>query len=180
MVKEKKQKSKKWIAILVIVLVLLAIGGYFAYYIFIGPSYGGSGNTRVLENPTKGLTDAEAVLAFDEDFVLYLLYAIGANELHNPPLSGNTAKIELYVGEEVFSAEVVKGVVRVSKGVIDEEDIVIRTSKIEGVKMVRSRNYIGESFDNGGSSIELVAGKTSLATKGYLNLYKSLIGNELE
>ena len=57
---------------------------------------------------------------------------------------------------------------------IEGEDIIIRTSKEEGAKMVLDRDYIKESFRSGQSSAELVAGKLELAAKGYLKIYDEL------
>jgi hypothetical protein len=174
---KKKKKSKKLFGFLVIVLILMGLGGYYAYYVLVGPSYESTEKARFLENPVKGLTNEEAIVQFNNGFVLYLLYSIRANELHRPPLSSNTPKIEVVAGDKVFNAEIFKGQIEVSQGEISKEDVVIRTSKEEIVKMLRDSNYVLESFRNGDSEIELVAGELSLAAKGYLKLYKEVTGD---
>lgn len=45
--------------------------------------------------------------------------------------------------------------------------------------MIRDKNYVEESFRNGKSSIELVAGKTELFEKGYLALYTKITGKSI-
>ena len=73
------------------------------------------------------MTDEQAVVEFDEDFVFYLLYSIKAYNLHNPPLSSNYPKMEVDVGGDIFSASVKKGLIEVERGGIEEEDVVIRS-----------------------------------------------------
>ncbi len=167
---------KKLIFALIIVLVLL-VGtiGVLAAYAFNLIDFGGGSSSKsagksTLKNPTEGLTDEEAALKFDESFVYYILVSIGAGKLHNPPFSSDTPKIEFYIGEEVFSAEIIDGSINVAKGEINGNDIKIRTSRFEAVKMTRNRNYISESFSEGNSEVELIASKTRLASKGYLSL----------
>ena len=163
-----------WLLISIILILVIILGGAF-YYIFI--SWAPPSEGVVLENPASGLSTDEAVAQFDEDFVIYLLYGIGAQNLHNPPLSSNTPKVEIYVGGEVYNAEVIDNSVNVAKGSIDEEDIIMRTSTIEAVKMVQDQNYIATSFNSGSSTMELIAGKPTLFSKGYLKIYSSLTGN---
>lgn len=176
--KRRKFSLLVWILLGVFLLVGL-FGGYVFYSVYFKGD-DGNGGARVLKNPTEGLSDEEAILNFDESFVLYLLYSIGAYKLHNPPFSDNTPKIELYIGEKIFGAEVDNGKIFVDPGAIDGEDIVIISPASEAVKMLREKGYIAESFREGKSSVEIVAGKTSLFSKGYLDIYKELGGGEIE
>jgi len=170
---------RTWLVIVLVVLgIVFAVGGYFAYYVFVGPDYS-SNSGNGLENPVGGLTDTEAVLQFDEDFVLYLLYSIEANKLHRPPLSDNRPKIEIRAGNVPFNAEVFKGAITVREGTIGNEDIVITTTKSEAVRMLRNPAYVVESFRSGKSTIILEASEVSLAAKGYLSLYQKLTGEKI-
>lgn len=172
-----KKRTGNFRLIIVLIIILAAVGAG-VYFLFFS-SGGGSGETYVLANPAEGLSDEEAAARFDESFVVYLLYSIGANELKNVPFTSNTPKIEFYIGDDVYNAEIVSGSVNAGKGAMDGEDIIIRTSAEEAVKMIRDKNYISESFSNGGSGIELIAGKTTLFTKGYLGIYTKLTGNSV-
>ncbi len=161
-----------------IVLAILLIGTIFVYFALFKPSsvaYSG----RVIQNPIEGLNDSEAVLAFDESFVYYLLYGIKAYNLHNVPLSSNYPKMEIEVSGEIFSASVRRGTITVVRGSISNEDIVIRATKEEAVKMLRDREYIVKSFNGGSSTIEPIAGRTTLFAKGYLNMYNELMGKSV-
>ena len=167
---------KKRVIILLAVLAVVLIVG-ISYYYYFGlreeKSYEGGSAGAGLANPAEGLSVEEAAARFDESFVYYLLISIGASDL-SKPIFGSNPKINLYVGDDIFSAEVIRGSVNVDSGEIEGEDIIIRTSKEEGAKMVLDRDYIKESFRSGQSSAELVAGKLELAAKGYLKIYDEL------
>ncbi len=155
------------------VILVLVIGGY---YVFFYNKNNVKGQEIVLKNPVIGLSDEQAVSQFNESFVLFLLASIGIQNLHNPPLSREIPKMEIYVDDIIFNAAVINGGLRISKGSIDNPDVRIKTNKIEGVKMLRDRNYISKSFGTGNSKIELLAGKTTLFTKGYLDIYNKIKG----
>ena len=159
-------------------LIVLLIASLFLYFVLFKPN-NLSSYSQTLKNPVFGLTDEQAVIDFNEDFVLYLLYSIKADNLHNVPLTSNYPKIEIDVGDEIFSATVKKGVISVGRGEILNEDAVIRTTKEEAVKMLRDKSYVTKSFNDGKSGIELVADRTTLFAKGYLNMYNELTGNSI-
>ena len=161
-----------------IVLTLIIILGVLMYFfLFSSNSYN---NGTPLRNPIEGLSDEQAVELFDESFVKYLLVNIGAGELRKNPLTGDTPKIELYVGDKIYSAEIIKGRVNVYVGEIEGEDIIINTPILEAIKMIRDKNYIKESVSLGKSEIEIVNSKTNLAIKGYVKIYTSLTGGEFK
>ena len=165
-----------WISAVLVLMLIVALFIYFALFKTNNSSvYSG----QILKNPVFNLTDEQAVVAFDEGFVFYLLYSIKAYNLHNPPLSSNYPKIEIDVGGEIFSATVKKGVISVSSGGILNKDIIIKTTKEEAVKMMRDKGYVTKSFNDGLSAIELIADKTTLFAKGYLNMYNELTGKSV-
>jgi len=173
MVKDKR-KMRKWVIVsLILVVILFIILSVLAWFVFVGTDYSDlySGSGKVLENPVKGLSMEEAIEQFDEDNVYYLMVVIEGYNLHNPPLSDSTPKIELYVDGEIYSVEIVEGRISITEEEIEDKDIIIYSTKEEVVKMLISSDYIVESFDNGLSNVELVAGNFELASKGYLGLY---------
>jgi len=182
---EKKGVSRSFVVGLVIVLVIIfsVVLGVLLFVLFSGGDYEDVYEERIasgeIVNPVEGLTDEEAVLKFDESFVYYLLVNIKAYNLREPVFSSDTPKMEIYVGEDVFNAEILEGEIDVGKGGVGEEDVIIRTSKEEAVKMIRDKDYIEESFEAGKSSIELVAEETTLFSKGYLKIYTELTGKSL-
>ena len=162
-----------WVSLSSVMLLILAA---FLYFALFKPN--NNAGQEVI-NPISGLSIDEAVNAFDESFVLYLLYSMKANNLHNPPLSSDVPRMEIVVDGETYNAVVKNGEIIVTGGHIGGEDVVIRTTKEESVKMMQDRNYITESFRGGKSSIELVAGKTKLFSKGYLTLYNEIMGKSI-
>jgi len=174
-------ERKVLVITLVVIIILIFLGiGIGIYYVFegFGRDSGGSSGHSSLVNPVENLTDEEAAVKFDESFVRYLLISIGAYKLHNPPLSKNTPKIEIHVDELVFNAEVRDSKIYIEKGEIGNEDVIIRTSREEGVKMMRDKKNVVDSFSSGMSSMELVSGKAVLLAKGYLKIYEELTGNK--
>jgi len=113
-----------------------------------------------------------------EQQINLILYSLKAYELHNPPLSGNTPKIEFVIDGEIYGSEIVKGEIITVKGREGEPDIRIIMSGEEFLNILKSDSklYFQESLKQGKTKIELLAGKTELFTKGYLSLYKEITG----
>ncbi len=172
-------KRGKWILWVSIALVIILIGIMFFYFALWKPNYGAKYSGVVLPNPASGLSDEEAVAAFNESFVYYLLVSIKAYDLHSIPITGDKPKIEVYVGDVLYNAVVDKGNIVVGKGALEDKDAVIRTTTLEAVNMVRNKNYVKDSFSSGKSTMELVASKSTLFGKGYLGLYTEITGKSV-
>jgi hypothetical protein len=171
--------KRGWILWVSIALVVVLIGAAFLYFALFNRDNSSVYSGGNIKNPAEGLSNEEAVLAFNESFVFYLLYEIKAYNLHNPPFSSDVPRIEVDVGEDVFGATVDNGIITVTKGRIAKRDIIITTTKSEAVKMLRDKNYVVQSFNDKMSSIELVADKTTLFAKGYLAMYNELTGKSV-
>ncbi len=166
-----------WASIGLIVLLVIGIFLYFSlYHKDYSSKYSDKLSSGQIVNPVSGLSMEQAVQQFNESFVYYLLYSINAYNLHNPPLSSDTPKIEIYVDSDVYNAEISNGEIYVAKGEISTEDIIIKTTKEEAVNMLQDKKYISQSFSSGNSQIQLVASKVTLFGKGYLSLYNQLTG----
>jgi len=166
-------KWSLWASIgLVVVLIIIL----FLYLALKGPNYDEQYSTKDIVNPAEGLSLEQAVEKFDESFVYYLLFSIKAYNLHNPPLSGNSPKMEIFVGNEQYNSIINKGKIEIGRGDLEKEDIIIRMTTEEAVKMIMDTNYIIESFSSGKSGIEMKAEKSTLFAKGYLKLYEELTG----
>lgn len=172
-------KRGAWWLWVSIVLVLLLIVVAFLYFVLFKANNESVYVGKQIVNPVNNLTDEQAIVAFDESFVFYLLYEIKAYNLHNPPLSSSNPVMEIEVGEQVFNAVVKKGVIEVGRGSVANNDVIIRTTAEEAVKMLRDRGYVTRSFNDGLSTIDLLASKTTLFAKGYLNLYNELTGKSI-
>jgi len=160
--------------VLIILGIVVIILGVVSYFYFFHSSDSPPSNFAISENPAEGLSDEEAIELFDESFIEYLLLSIKAYNLHKPPFSSDTPRIEFHVGGEIFNAEVLEYEFLVGRGEISDEDVVITTSKLEAIKMMRDVDYVGDSFRAGESSIELIAGEGTLFVKGYMKIYGEL------
>ncbi len=174
---EESKKRKRWPFILGIALILLLILIMFFYFATASPQKPRAGTE--IQNPIKSLTNEEAVLQFNEKYINYLIFAIGGWKLHNPPLSDETPKIKAIVDGEIYFSEIVNGEIKTERKEIENEDIIIRTTKQEIVNVIMSlnmKNYIKQSVEEGKTSLELREGYTTLFSKGYLNIYKDVTG----
>jgi hypothetical protein len=130
-----------------------------------------------IRNPITGFSIEQASNEINESFIYYLFYNFKAYNLHNPPLSKDNPKIEIIVGNVIYNAIIKSGEIVVSKGEIKDEDIVIRTTSDEIVKMMNNKDYAKISFDSGGSEIIVMNSRSILLAKGYLNLYGEITGS---
>lgn len=102
--------------------------------------------------------------------ITYSLVYIKAYNLHNPPLSSDTPKIQFLVDNNPYNSEIIKGEIYTNEGQAINPDITIKTSQEEILKMTSSQSYIQESINSGKTEIDLDADKTILFLKGYTNL----------
>ncbi len=115
-------------------------------------------------------------------YIDYVLYELGAYQLHLSPGGKDLPRIAFIVGEKTFSAEVSEGKVHTQEGMIDKPDIRITTSREEIIQAIRSglvKEYLKKSIADGKTHLEQVASYPVLFSKGYLNLYQELTGKSL-
>ncbi len=187
----KKKFSLLKIVLIIIVLVVILIVIYF-YFNFIKSD--SDRNVRVIENPLKKIVlentnekgeinkdkvVQEAIVDFNEEYINYILIALGVSKLQTSPLGYGNPKIELHIDEEAWSSEVIDGELYTQKQFIDDEDAIIYMSKEEVVEALLSshlRNFMINSVKGGDTKIEMIADNTELFTKGYLKMYQELTG----
>lgn len=174
-------KGGRWVFwVLGILLVIILIALMFLFFIIYSPDnahlYDDAISSGNLVNPVGNKSVEQAVQDFDESYIFYLLYSLKAYNLHNPPLSSSKPVIEIQLEDEVFNAEVQNGLIKVYSGSIENEDIVIETTREELVWILKDKVYLQESFSSGKSEMRLLADKTTLFSKGYLTLYEEAQG----
>lgn len=121
----------------------------------------------------------EGVIEFNEDYINYILIALGTSYLHKSPLFENPL-IKFDLEGDLWNSEIIEGMPNSKRGSVDNEDLIIRISKEEAVEALLAGNieeFMKESVKNGDTKIEMIAGKTELFSKGYLEMYKQLTGN---
>ncbi|MDP3881694.1 MAG: hypothetical protein Q8Q31_02345 [Nanoarchaeota archaeon] len=181
---EKRGEFLKIFLISIIIVLILVVAALLVYVFVIKGKDNSSIYTELeksgkLVNPVLGMSDEDAIQQFNETFVYYLLYKIKAYNLHNPPASSDTPKIEFSIEGDNYNAEVIKGRIDVRKGEIPNEDILIWTSKKEAIQMLKDSSSIVDSFSAGDSNVEPRSKETTLFLKGYLKLYEDLTGAKL-
>ncbi len=168
-----------WISWGMVLLLILALFLYFSLAqstkdtAYVHELAGG------MVNPVLTLSDAEATLQFDSSYVKYLLYAIGAHRLHAPPLSSDDPRLAVVLDGVNYSAYVHQGAITVSLDPVMNPDVIIYTTRAELVMMLRDETYVQTAFRSGSARIVLVASKTTLFGKGYLQLYTALTGKSI-
>lgn len=159
-----------------IVAVVLLILASLLYLIFAK-----SGNVKNnLSNPLSGVNDT-SLIVIEERHVAYVLNEIGAYQLKNS-LSSDKPRIEVVFGGEKFASEVNGGVISVKKGESENPDLRITTTRDEIIEAILSsdiKEYMKTSVSSGKTSIEMVAGYTTLLVKGYLSIYQEMTGKTL-
>jgi len=192
MIRDKWRRTKRVLLVLGIIFVILIILGS----IFLFGFFSGEKTQIVLENPLKDIVFAntdeagevdeqavieQAVIEFDEEYINYILVALGVHHLHKSILFENPL-IEFVLGGDVWSSEIIDSMPDSKQEAIDNEDLRISISKEEAVKALLSENieqFMKDSVANGNTQIEMIAGQVELFSKGYLDMYKELIGEEI-
>ena len=194
-IRDKHRITKKIIKILLIIFVILLILviAFAAGYLLKKPIQ----VEIILENPLQNIVFAntnevgevnynavveQAVIEFDSDYINYLLVALGTGYLHKSPLFENPL-IEFVLGNEVWNSEVNKGLPDSKKGSINNEDLRITISNDEAVKALLSSDieqFMKDSVKSGNTEIEMIANKAELFSKGYLDMYKALTGEDID
>lgn len=164
-------------------VMLVIVGVVFGYFYMRAP-VGTSERSAQNHNDGRSANSLASIdwdnVQISEDHVTSFLTNIGANNLQNPPFSGDTPKINVLIDSQEFQAEVIDKKLQVKMGLAQKPDIIIRTTREEAIKMFKDKNYISSSFGEGKSSVELMAGKPILFAKGYLGLYQKLTGKSAE
>ncbi len=184
-----KKIIKVFLIVFVVLLILLIV--FAAGFLIKKPKI-----EIILENPIAGIVlkytneagyvdkqavIQEGVIEFDDEYINYILVALGVGYLHKSPIFGNPL-IEFNLGGEIWNSEIKGGMPNSNKEAIEDEDLIVSISKEEAVEALLSKNieeFMKESVKNRNTKIEMVAGKTELFTKGYLEMYKQLTGEEV-
>lgn len=94
--------------------------------------------------------------------------------LHNIPFTTITPKVQVYIDNNSYYIEVSHGDIIINYGVTPSPDIIIRTTTAAVIGGLESGTSAQQSLSSGAISIEMVANKIILFSKGYLSLYNEL------
>lgn len=187
--KLKKSFSKILIIVIAIIILLIAIA-------FFSGILKKSEETQTLENPLKELILAntnqgkinyervveQGVLKFNEDYINYILIALGVNNLHASILGYGNPQVSFILDGESWSSEVNDGKLATKKISSEKTDLIISMTKEEAIRALLSENieeFMKNSVKTGNTKIEMSANLVELGSKGYLQMYKELTGKEV-
>lgn len=159
----------------VFIFILIVVA--FLFWALVKPNH----QKMNLTNPVSGGSNLTEFSVSDVH-VTYLLNEMGAYQLRNTPLSDEPSRIEVQVGSDVFTSEINDGKISTRRGKAEGADLRIITTKQEIVNSLTSldiKEHLKNSVKNGKTQLELVAGYTTLFSKGYLSLYGDLTGKSL-
>jgi hypothetical protein len=111
----------------------------------------------------------------EKELVNYGAVILKLYNLHSIPFTNINPEIQINIDENIYFLEIIKGDIFLSDGEIQNPDIILRTTNEEIFKMIENEDYAEESISLGKTSIELVANKFILFSKGYLNLYNEFV-----
>lgn len=187
-------RHKKLLIIGIVLIVFLLLASVIGYIYLSKPRtspYNGNYIRVVVQNPmadivnqnTKnGQYDEKAVINqgidhFNETYINFLLLALGTSSLHKSSFGYGNPVIEFAMDTEIWNTEIINGAFNTKKGALDKKDIRITLSREEAVKALLSpdiTSFMKGSVSNGNTKIEMIAGKTELFSKGYLDMYNKL------
>ena len=197
-IKDKYRTLKRALIIVSIIILIVIILATPFFFNFINSSVIKSKEKAVLENPLKSIIvrnmnsrgqaniDAviqEGIQGFNQDYINYMIIALGVNNLHKSFIGYGNPRLELITDGEVWSSEINNKFLLTKKAPADDPDLKIIISKQEAVKALLSPNmeeFMRQSVYNGNTKIEIIAGKIELGSKGYLAMYAQLTGEEIK
>jgi hypothetical protein len=106
-----------------------------------------------------------------KQIVNYASVILKLYNLHNIPFTTIPPKVQIYIDENAYFVEISGGNIIIYDGVIDSPDLVIRTSSDNILSALQNKESLKDVISSGKISIDLVANKFILFTKGYLGLY---------
>jgi hypothetical protein len=181
------------IIFIILIIFIIVLSAIVLFYFFNKQSFGNTQNLNqvVLENPMKKIVERnlnpdnsvnpekvieDGIKEFNENYINYLLLALGVDKLHSFPGFGNPV-VELMLDNEVWSSEISEGALITKKMPNENLDLRFTLSKEEAVKALLSsdmKQFMKDSVANGRTQIEMIAGKPELLAKGYLDLYNAI------
>lgn len=105
-----------------------------------------------------------------------IIIALKLYNVHEIPYTKITPKIQIYIEENnlfvnSYYVEIIDGNINIKNGETKDEDIIIRTTKEEVLKIASDNTYITESLFSKRTTVEKATSDFILFTKGYSTLF---------
>lgn len=171
------------IILIILVLIGLITSVYFILILKANDKNNPQLNMSQSDKPKLTINQSNLEnITINETVIVFILYTLEIDRLHNPPLSSNTPKLEVSVDNEVFSAEIKNGNIKIGREQLENKDLIIYFPRKEVIRVLNSTNpalVVEESVKSGKARIEVVADSFTLFSKGYLNLYNKFTGKTI-
>ncbi|MBW3011471.1 hypothetical protein KY326_04595 [Candidatus Woesearchaeota archaeon] len=176
----KKVKTKKWFKlklllwIVGILILFMIIGSVFVYFYYVAPFWASKPYMEKIE-----LTDTLA-----EDHISYIINEIGGYKLHDAPLGGTQAQMELYIVDTMrkYTITVQDRVSKTFVGDASDPDLRINVEERTIINLYNSEDIVAETkrlVDTGSINIEALKDESVLASKGYKPIYDQISGQKI-
>lgn len=174
-IKRKKiSRMKILLTILGIVILVLLIGSVFVYFVYIAPFWITKPAVEKIE-----LTDTLA-----EEHFNYIFNEIGAYKLHDAPLGGTPAQIELYIVNIMkrYTVTIPDRKATTFLGTAPDPDIRISINEKELIELYNAEDVAAkakELVEANSIAIERIKDEAVLASKGYKAVYDKISGEKI-
>ena len=101
----------------------------------------------------------------------YMSVKLYLYNLHNIPLTDDNPRIQVYLDNSAYSIQVINGEIYVNAGILNNPDVIIRTTMDEVSKIVDNPEYAKSSIFSGKTSVQIAGSPINLLLKGYAKLY---------
>jgi hypothetical protein len=127
------------------------------------------GEKRIIIQANLGNLDVSSI---QKELINYLSVILKFYNLHEIPFTSMTPKVQVFVDDIAYYAEIVKGDILIKEGEAEKPEITIRTTNEEIFKIIENNNYAEESFSSGKTILSITDNYFVLFAKGYFTLYK--------
>lgn len=153
--------------------IIILLGAGYSYFFVVSPSFV---KKPALEKPALATDIEEGHPAiFGQEHVVYLLNELDAYMLHNDPITGEPAKIEVAAEEAIYSFEIIGNrIVENYEGIPDIRIVAKKAALIHIFMSDDQRKAILDGFSSGSLAIEIISDEKTLALKGYKAIYDKI------
>lgn len=167
-------KVLKVVGIVFLVLVLTITGFYFTQ---INNIFAVKADIEKPEIDLNFIEENPGVQVIGEEHLAYLANELGTYKLHSS--SGENAVLVFEMTDiNIKFALVINGELYITQDIPEVVDLIIRGKQLIIARLIDSDNLVSllqEELQSGNIKIELISDETTLAMKGYLAIYESLV-----
>tara|TARA_Y100000034_G_C6903295_1_gene418439 strand:+ start:3526 stop:4032 length:507 start_codon:yes stop_codon:yes gene_type:complete len=167
---------KTWKIICIVFLILVLSGALF-YFTQINNIFAVKPDVEKPEINLEFIEENPGIQVIEEEHLEYLANEFGSYKLHSS--SGEDAVLVFEMTDVRISfALIINGDAHITQDIPGIIDLIIRGEQLVIARLIESDDLISalqEEIQAGNIEIELISDETTLAMKGYLAIYESLV-----